>query len=72
MSDKDVQGEVKESCCNEWRRAHEWGTDNEGYAPLIGYRNGISPKTGYDFIVHFCPFCGAKKAVDPENAEYAR
>lgn len=64
------KAEVLWPCCKWWARAHEWGTDNEGYAPLIRWRD-CGPHMGYATedeafdaylpAVEFCPWCGAKK-----------
>lgn len=55
-------------CCPAWARAHEWETDNEGYAPLIFTHDeddeGMFSRTGYYNLlpdIRFCPWCGAEK-----------
>lgn len=67
---------VREPCCDLWIRAHETGTDNEGYGALISSDGPGYPQTGYYFDemkaehgviradrlpVRFCPFCGSGK-----------
>lgn len=57
-------------CCEWWARAQQWGTDNEGYARLIHWRDD-GPHMGYVTeneaddcylpAVEFCPWCGTKK-----------
>jgi hypothetical protein len=68
---------VKQPCCETWAKAHEWGTDNEGYAPIVLYVGvgdevtnhiadlkahiGYSGGDGIAEPVRFCPWCGAGK-----------
>jgi hypothetical protein len=50
--------EVQRPCCETWAKAHESGTDNEGYGSLIA--EGL--RIGYELPpVRFCPWCGSPK-----------
>jgi hypothetical protein len=60
--------EIPEPCCDAWAKAHERGTDNEGYGAVVGYwdfdGSGIEkPHIGHEDLppVKFCPWCGAEK-----------
>lgn len=53
---------IQQPCCDNWAKAHEDGTDNEGYASLIYYDHDERVIIGNDLpAVNFCPWCGAKK-----------
>jgi hypothetical protein len=60
-------------CCEPWRKAHEWETDNEMYGRLIhcndetdGRHAAPYPTIGSDLPpVKFCPWCGSPKNAPP-------
>src|SRR3954464_7345377 len=46
------------ACCEQFLKAMEWRTDNEGYSPLISRRDG-EWQTGNNLLpLSFCPWCG--------------
>lgn len=59
---------VIQPCCDAWAKAHQGGTDNEGYGRLIrdwGYVDAydVSMLTMGSYLpeVRFCPWCGHPK-----------
>lgn len=54
---------LAQPCCDDWAKAHEWGTDNEGFSSLVYYLDGA--RIGLELAaVRFCPWCGASKGGD--------
>lgn len=54
------------NCCYEFRKAQQYGTDNEGYGPLLGSHNG-EWHMGCDLApIEYCPWCG-KPVTKPEG-----
>jgi hypothetical protein len=46
-------------CCESWRKAFQYGTDSEGYGPLLFDDDG-KIEAGYDLpSLVFCPWCGS-------------
>lgn len=62
---------LTQPCCDGWAKAHEWGTDNEGYGSLVycfdGTRIGLELEP-----VRFCPWCGAGKDGNALSEEGSR
>ena len=55
---------IKQECCAPWAKAHEDGTDNEGWSALVYYdkEDERSAWVGHDLPrVKQCPWCGAQK-----------
>ncbi len=49
---------IRKKCCQEFDRALEGGTDNEGYGKLI-YIDGDVTTTGCNLPpIKYCPWCG--------------
>jgi hypothetical protein len=58
-------------CCRTWKTACGPGTDNEGYSSLVCDIGG-DEEIGLDLPpVRFCPWCGTRKNVKPEDKETA-
>lgn len=60
-----MNNEPKQTCCEQWAKAHESGTDNEGWGALIHARHyNDEPTAGLGLdSVRFCPWCGTPKGV---------
>lgn len=57
----------KQPCCDQWAKAHELCTDNEGYGTLVRYFDGAAFIGIETESVKFCPWCGTPKgAPTPE------
>ena len=53
--------DVKHRCCEDFEKAKQDATDNEGYEPLLYVDNEDGKtKIGYDRLapIRFCPWCG--------------
>lgn len=59
---------LAQPCCEMWVTANMSGTDNEGYQALVCTNSEGWPVIGYGhdgkgFVVKFCPWCAAPKAI---------
>ena len=65
---RSVLEDTMEACCNNWRKAQQSGTDNEGYGRLIYECGRDGPlMMGCDLEpIKFCPWCG-KEAPDADQ-----
>jgi hypothetical protein len=67
-----------QNCCEPWRKAHNSGTDNEGYGSLLRANNHGTTTAGcIPEDIRFCPWCGASQTVTPSgervmSKEFAR
>ena len=65
--------EHQTTCCPEWLKAQQSGTDNEGYGRLIQVYPDGAASMGSDLPpIRFCPWCGADKRPKPKDASDAR
>lgn len=56
--------QVPQPCCDQWSKAHQHGTDNEGWGALISNYGG-KPDMGDGLDpIRFCPWCGAEKGEE--------
>lgn len=74
--DDELRMPVQQPCCDAWRKAHEWETDNEMYQSLVRYQSemvpsgerGSDPEREEPIVgvglpaVKFCPWCAAPKS----------
>lgn len=51
----------KQPCCDAWAKAHEIGTDNEGWGRLAWDLHGEMHLGLETPPVRFCPWCAAPK-----------
>lgn len=57
-------------CCDDWRNAHQSGSDNEAYGALVYTDLGGNITIGHSLPpVRFCPWCGANK-TEPVSRKY--
>lgn len=52
-----------QACCDQWAKAHEPCTDNEGYSALVWYLGDAANIGQETESVKFCPWCGTPKGV---------
>lgn len=55
-------------CCQEFGKALQPCTDNEGYGRLVSWHSGQLPTMGCDLEpLRFCPWCGDKLSLGNES-----
>ena len=68
MTDDELRVAVLDACCEAWRKAHEYCTDNEMYLSLVRYDGERNALIGAGLPpVKLCPWCGGEKATTPKE-----